>query len=78
MTGEKEMLKLVESGGKIRRDFAISLMGFFKVINGTKVKMFPMTLLRNLEARKIIEFKALEGCCSYYGLVPKERRLLEK
>lgn len=73
MINEIKAMALIRAGGIVRRDLCISNSGLFKVIDGLNVSMFPIILLKHLVERGLLEFRAVEGCCSYYRLVRKRK-----
>lgn len=65
MQGQSEVISLLEKGGLIIRDF-LKDATTFRVINGLKVKSFPLALLDYLKKRELVELKAVESMHSVY------------
>jgi len=76
MTNREEVVKLLEEGGELIRDFTKD-SATFMVIKGMKVKRFPLTLLREMIKKKIVEIKDVVLCHSIYGLVKKKVQIKE-
>lgn len=65
MQGQSEVISLLEKGGLIIRDF-LKDATTFRVINGLKVKSFPLALLDYLKKRELVELKTVESMHSVY------------
>jgi hypothetical protein len=65
MQGQSEVLGLLNSGGLIIRDF-LRDCATFRVINGSKVKRFPLDLLEYLKKKELVELKSVESMHSVY------------
>jgi len=65
MEGQSEVISLLKDGGVIIRDF-LKDCPTFRVINGEKVKRFPLALLDYLKKKDLIEVKSIESMHSVY------------
>lgn len=80
MEGQSEVINLLDKGGLIIRDF-LKEVTTFRVINGSKVKRFPLALLDYLKKRELVELKVVESMHSVYKRKkpkPSEMRLEER
>lgn len=65
MEGQSEVIRLLAEGGVIFRDF-LKEITTFRVINGLKVKKFPLELLKHLKKEGLVELKSVESMHSVY------------
>ncbi len=70
---QKEILSLLKKGGKIIMDFALNTTTF-RVINGARVKTYPLRLLKKMKEEKLISLHSVESFCSVYKLPSKKEK----
>jgi len=65
MEGQTKVIRLLENGGEIIRDF-LKDCTTFRVVNGEKVNVFPLALLDYMKEHDFVEIKHVGGMYSVY------------
>ena len=71
---EKKVISAIKKGGVVIYEF-IKGVTEFKIINGSAILRFPLSLLKSMEEKGILELKSIKSFHSIYKLTKKKLTL---